>query len=240
MSKLICYGGAGHTTGANFLLEFENPLGSGLQSIKTLIDCGMLQGAGDANTENAKKFEYDVASIDMLFVTHAHIDHVGLIPKLYKEGFRGAIYSTAETKSIAELLLMDAAKINAQEISPIYGFNDVSNCLALWQTLPYHTLRDFGGFSVELYDAGHVLGSSMIKFTSKNGNTILCTGDIGNSPSPILKDAEKVDGINFLLMESVYGDRNHESKEVRDEKFERVVRESIERGGTLLIPAFSL
>src|SRR3989344_4025409 len=232
MTKLICYGGAGHTTGANFLLE--------LAGKKILIDCGMLQGSIDTTRINGEKFVYDVASIDMLFVTHAHIDHIGLIPKLYKEGFRGKIYSTAETKSIAELLMLDAAKINSQELEPIYGLNDVSNCLALWQTLSYHTPKDFEGFIVELYDAGHVLGSSMVKFTTPSSKTILFTGDIGNSPSPILRDVEKVSGLNYLLLESVYGDRNHESKEVRDEKFERVVRESIERGGTLLIPAFSL
>lgn len=227
MVKLICYGGAaGTTTGANFLLE--------LGGKKILIDCGMEQDSGEEE-HNKKSFDYDTRSIDYLFVTHAHIDHVGLIPKLYKEGFRGEIYSTTETKAIAELLLMDVAKIDT-----LYEPQDVSNSLSIWQELSYRSSKDFDGFKVELYNAGHVLGSAMVKITSKTGRTMLFSGDIGNSPSPILPDVEKISGLDYLLMESVYGDRNHESKEERDFKFEKAVSDNIKRGGTLLIPVFSL
>ncbi|KKW15213.1 MAG: RNA-metabolising metallo-beta-lactamase [Parcubacteria group bacterium GW2011_GWA2_50_10b] len=239
MARLTCYGGAGATTGANFLLEFGGK--------KILVDCGMLQGAGEAKTENAKKFSYDPKEIDFLFITHAHIDHVGLIPKLYKEGFRGEIYSTAETKSIAELLLMDSAKINGNSAEPLYEPADALDTLGLWKTLSYHEPRDFGdlpageaGFKLELYNAGHVLGSAMLKLTGPSGRSMLFSGDIGNSPSPILPDVEKVSGLDYLLMESVYGDRNHESKSERDLKFEKAVSDGIKRGGTILIPAFSL
>jgi metallo-beta-lactamase family protein len=199
----------------------------------------MLQGALDSKSVNARKFEYDPQSVNFLFVTHAHIDHIGLIPKLYKEGFRGTIYSTEETRAIAELLLQDAAKINASEAEPLYHSEDVEACLSLWKTLKYHAPHEFPGFTIELYNAGHVLGSAMVKFTTEAGN-MLFTGDIGNSPSPILPDVEKVSELDYLLMESVYGDRNHESKALRDEKFKKVVTESVKRGGTLLIPAFSL
>ena len=232
MARLTCYGGAGATTGANFLLEFGGK--------KILVDCGMLQGAGEAKTENAKKFSYDPKEVDFLFVTHAHIDHVGLIPKLYKEGFRGEIYSTAETKNIAKLLLLDAAKINADKETPVYGPEDVSACFAAWHELHYHEPKDFGGFTLELFNAGHVLGSAMLKFSTPRGKSMLFSGDIGNSPSPILPDVEKVIGLDYLLMESVYGDRNHESKSERDLKFEKAVSDGIKRGGTILIPAFSL
>jgi len=236
MSRLTCYGGSGTATGANFLLEIGRK--------RVLIDCGMLQGSREASKENAKDFEYDPQSIDMLFVTHAHIDHIGRIPKLYKDGFRGIIYSTPETKSIAKLLLLDAAKINREKENPLFTSKDVEEALGLWQTIPYHDKKTFGGgekgeFEVELYDAGHVLGSSMARFSTSKGN-MLFTGDIGNSPSPVLRDTEKVTGLNYILMESVYGDRNHEDKTERDEKFKRVVKEAISRGGTLLIPAFSL
>lgn len=232
MPKLTCYGGAGSTTGANFLLEFNNK--------KILIDCGMLQGEGDTDEHNKKVFPYDASSVDVLYVTHAHIDHIGLIPKLHKEGFRGEIYSTPETKSIAELLLADAAKINSDDEEPVYTQSDVVNALSIWKTVKYHEVLDFYGLKVEFYNAGHILGSSMVKFTFPSGKSMLFTGDLGNSPSPILEDTEKMEGLDYLLIESVYGDRNHESKKERDEKFDRVVRESIERGGTLLIPAFSL
>jgi metallo-beta-lactamase family protein len=232
MTKLICYGGAGATTGANFLLEFGEK--------RILVDCGMLQGGGDTDIHNKTPFSYDPTSIDILFVTHAHIDHTGLIPKLVKEGFKGEIYSTTETKSIAELLLADAAKINATDAEPIYTQVDVERALSLWKTLKYHEVQEFDGFKLELYNAGHILGSAMLKFSFPSGKRMLFTGDLGNSPSVLLPNMERVSGLDYLLMESVYGDRNHESKEMRDDKFERVVRESIERGGALLIPAFSL
>jgi len=236
MSRLTCYGGSGTATGANFLLEIGGK--------RVLIDCGLLQGSREASHENAKDFEYDPQGIDILFVTHAHIDHIGRIPKLYKDGFRGVIYSTPETKDIAKLLLLDAAKINREKENPLFTSKDVDESLSLWQTIPYHDKKSFGGgeageFEVELYDAGHVLGSSMVRFSTPKGN-MLFTGDIGNSPSPVLRDTEKVTGLNYILMESVYGDRNHEDKAERDEKFKRVVKEAIARGGTLLIPAFSL
>ena len=231
-AKLTAYGGAGSATGANFLLEFGGK--------KILIDCGMLQGPIDAARANGKKFPYDASSIDILFATHAHIDHIGLIPKLYREDFRGEIYSTPATKNIAELLLADAAKINADVAEPIYGAGDVLGCLSLWKTLEYHKEFEFAGIKVEFLNAGHILGSAMVQFSFPSGGKMLFTGDLGNSPSPLLPDTERVSGLGYLLIESVYGDRNHESKEERDRKFERVVREAIGRGGALLIPAFSL
>jgi metallo-beta-lactamase family protein len=232
MAKLTPYGGAGSTTGANFLLELSDK--------KLLIDCGMEQGSKEAYKRNHEKFFYDPASIDTLFITHAHIDHIGLIPKLYREGFRGEIYSTQETKSIAELLLLDAAKIGRDEGTALYTPEDISSSMLLWKTLRYHESKDFGSFSLELFNAGHILGSAMLKFTFKNGKSMLFSGDIGNSPSPILPDREKVEGLDYLLMESVYGDRNHEGRELRDTKFTQVVKDAMKRGGTLLIPAFSL
>ena len=228
MTKLTCYGGAGSATGANFLLEIDNK--------KILVDCGLEQGTR-SEEHNRRKFEYNPAEINYLFVTHAHIDHTGLIPRLYREGFRGEIFSTIETKEIAELLLIDAVKINGD--MPLYGLNDVSGALSLWKTLKYHEPRDFEGFTLELFNAGHVLGSASFRLTTDKGS-MLFSGDIGNSPSPILSDFEKVSGLKYLLMESVYGDKNHESKKDRDEKFKRIVENSIKMGGTLLLPAFSL
>ncbi len=231
MAKLTCHGGAGSATGANFLLE--------LGAKRVLIDCGIQQGGKGASEHNKKPFSYDPSSINILFITHAHIDHVGLIPKLYKDGFRGEIWSTEETKEIGRLLLLDAVRINQDGEDELYGVGDVEGAMHLWQTLSYHEEKDFGDFKIELYDAGHVLGSSMVKFTTSSGN-MLFSGDIGNSPSPLLSDVEKVSGLDYLLMESVYGDRNHEDRSQREEKFRIIVESSIKRGGALLIPAFSL
>lgn len=238
MAKLMCYGGAGNATGANFLLELSDQ--------KILIDCGMQQGGESAHVHNRQTFQYDPASINFLFITHAHIDHVGLIPKLVHNGFKGTIYSTPETKALAELLLLDAVKIGREEENPLYTTQDVENSLSLWQTLEYHAPHDLpagrqvSGFTVELFDAGHVLGSSMLKFTTPGGKSMLFTGDLGNSPSPLLKEREKVSGVDYILMESVYGDRNHENREEREERFKLIVSDAIKRNGALLIPAFSL
>ncbi|MEX0932372.1 MAG: MBL fold metallo-hydrolase [Parcubacteria group bacterium] len=238
MSRLTCFGGVDTVTGANFMLEIGEK--------KVLVDCGLTQGTRESGEINRSDFAYDPVSVDILFVTHAHIDHIGRIPKLVKDGFRGEIWSTPETLKIAGLMLEDSARINERNAreegqESIYTSYDVERSLALWKTIGYHEPKEFGGFSVEFFDAGHILGSSMIKFTaSERGESIMFTGDLGNSPSVLLKDTEKVSGISYMVMESVYGDRNHEGREEREEKFKQVVLDTIARKGTLLIPAFSL
>ncbi|MFZ2048704.1 MAG: MBL fold metallo-hydrolase [Minisyncoccia bacterium] len=234
---LTCWGGVGAVTGANFLFEMGTK--------KCLIDCGLLQGLPSAENINAEKFDYDTTSIDFLFITHAHIDHIGKVPKLVKDGFKGIIYSTPETKAIAELMLADMAKINTSNaheagLEPLYGHDHVIKALSLWQAINYHEPKDFGDFTLELFDAGHILGSAMYKFTFKSGKSMLFTGDLGNSPSPLLRDNDKVSGLSYLLMDSVYGDRNHEDKTERDKKFKEIISRTAKEGRTLLIPVFSL
>lgn len=236
MAKLSAYGGAGSTTGANFLLEVEDALIH--STARILVDCGMEQGI-NADAHNRSAFAYEPKEIDYLFVTHAHIDHVGLIPKLVRDGFRGEIYSTSDTREISALLLADALKIGLDKDVSLFSSDDMKNAFGLWQTIEYRRERKFPGFSVIFHDAGHILGSSMVKFMF-NGKSMLFTGDIGNSPSLLLEDVEKITGLDYMLIESVYGDRNHEERDSREKEFERVVSESINRGGTLLIPAFSL
>lgn len=243
-AKLTCYGGVGAVTGANFLFE--------IGSKKILIDCGLLQGVMAADEINGAAFDYDPQSIDILFITHAHIDHIGKVPKLIKDGFTGTIYSTPETKSIAELMLRDTARITEENartegVEPLYTRGDAEKALSIWQTIPYHEVRDFDDlsssgneFSVELFDAGHILGSAMYKFIFPSGKSMLFTGDLGNSPSPLLRDTELVTDATYMLIDSVYGDRNHEDKSERDSRFKEVVQDVIERKGTLIIPVFSL
>ncbi len=226
--KVTFYSGVGSVTGANFLLETS--------SSRVLIDCGLIQGEREAMKENAKNFGYNPSSIDILFITHAHLDHVGRIPKLVKEGFKGEIYSTPETKALASLILEDAVGLIEP---PLYEIQDVKNSLDLWKTIPYHTETKFKDFSLYIKDAGHILGSGMLEFTIE-GKKIVFTGDLGNSPTPLLRDTESIEGADYVVMESVYGDRNHEPKDLRRKKLEKIIKDVVRQGGTLVIPAFSL
>lgn len=235
--KLSFYGGAGSVTGANFLFEYKN--------LKILIDCGFMQGSSNSHEFNSQKFLYNPSSIDMLFVTHAHIDHIGRIPKLVKDGFKGKIYSTLETKELAEFMLLDSANLLKKEAQnekkePLFTEENVYETISLWHPISYHTKKEIGeGVSVFLKDSGHILGSSMIEF-SIGGKKIVFTGDLGNSPSLLLKDTEDVTDADYMVMESVYGDRNHETKDERLRKFVEVVIATAKRKGVLVIPAFSL
>lgn len=236
--KITFYGAAGDVTGANFLIEINGK--------RILVDCGLEQGIrAEENPErNFGDFHYDPASIDALIVTHAHTDHIGRIPKLVRDGFNGVIYSTPPTKEISALMFDDALGLMEMEaekkqISPMYGEIDIQKALGLWKVISYHNPLDLGNdILVSFYDAGHVLGSAMAEFFYK-GKSLLCTGDLGNTPTTLLKDTEVFMTPNFLLMESVYGDRNH-PKHNRTEHLERVIEEVVQKGGTLIIPSFSL
>ncbi len=240
--------GVGTVTGANFLLET-------VKGAKILVDCGLVQGEKVAEDMNRQPFAYDISSITALFITHAHLDHIGRIPKLVKDGFKGPIYSTPQTKALAELVLNDAVGILTNEakedgLEPLYYQADVDVVFPLWKTIDYHMPFQLNDeVSVYFKDAGHILGSSMIEFTLKgNGNDgsggaaskVLFTGDLGNTPAPLLRDTEEVGDVDYLVMESVYGDRNHDDKEGRTNQFREIINKTMERGGTLVIPAFSI
>ncbi|MCX6702022.1 MAG: MBL fold metallo-hydrolase, partial [Candidatus Zambryskibacteria bacterium] len=238
--QIIFYGGVGTVTGANFFLE-----GNGT---KILIDCGLMQGTPDSYEENNKPFPYDVKSIDYLFITHAHMDHIGRVCKLVRDGFRGTIYSTPETKELAQVMLLDALKVMSmkekgltEEVKemPLYETADFEQTFSQWKTISYHTHTEVGDFSVYVKDAGHILGSSIYEFSSGGKKTVF-TGDSGNSPAPLLKDMEKITDADYLICDSVYGDRNHEPKDERDAKFRQIVTETIKNNGALVIPAFSI
>lgn len=248
--QITFFGGVGSVTGANFILETK--------STRIAVDCGLLQGTPEASAENSKDFPYDPSTIDYLFITHAHMDHIGKVPKLVKDGFKGVIFSTPETNELAQLMLSDALKVmqtNVREnnsdglLEPLYDQFDLSKTFSLWKTISYHTKKQINSeFSVNLLDAGHILGSTMYEFEYSDPKApegartrkIVFTGDSGNSPAPLLNDTEKISGADYVIMDSVYGDRNHEPKDERDEKFKRIVRETIAARGALVIPAFSL
>ncbi len=234
--KLTFASGAGMVTGSNFLLE-----GNGK---KFLVDCGLIQGEKLADDENWMPFPYPVNEIDILFITHAHVDHIGRIPKLISEGFKGRIVSTIPTKEITELMLLDTLNIlkhdKTHDLAHIYTTEIISEAMSLWDTLEYHqTLNVDHGFQFAFKDSGHILGSGILEVIY-NGKKIVFTGDLGNSPSPLLRDTEMINDADYLIMESVYGDRNHEDREVRKGKLEEVIKENYKRKGTLIIPVFSL
>ncbi len=235
-AKITFHGGTGSVTGANFLLEIDGK--------KILVDCGLTQGDNLDEKVNWDPFAYDPKTIDILFVTHSHIDHLGRIPKLISEGFRGKIYSTEPTRGLALPMLEDTAGILSKNtnlgLDKIYTEENTKLALSLWQGFGYHQeIEITPDLRVTLLNAGHILGSAMVEFLY-NGKKILFTGDLGNSPSPILPDTEKVTDVDYLVMESVYGDRNHESREDRQRLLAETIQDNHKRKGTLIIPTFSL
>lgn len=235
--KLMFYGGVNTTTGANILLIANKK--------RVLIDCGFLQGTNEIEKKNFNNFEYDPSLIDFLLITHAHMDHIGKVPKLVKDGFKGKIISTVATKELALPMLLDASKvIKSKHKMSLFEEEDINNSLILWQGYEYGEVVDLGdNIKLTMIDAGHILGSAILNVSvSSNGETqnFSFTGDLGNSPSPLLKDTEIPKNIDYLIMESVYGDRNHQNKKERRDLLKKYIIEGIQKRGTIIIPAFSV
>jgi metallo-beta-lactamase family protein len=236
-STLGFYGGVGSVTGANFMLDTGD--------LALLVDCGLVQGDQFAQAINAEPFAYDPKKIDVLLVTHAHADHIGRIPKLVKDGFRGKIYSTIPTKELAAIMFDDALHIMQYEAErddrqPLYSANDIELALSLWDTLEYHESTELGdGVTVELQNAGHILGSAMVHL-SRGGKKVVFTGDVGNVPQPLMDKPEIPQEYEYMVMESVYGDRVHEEVAERTAILKHHIERTIAQEGTLIIPAFSL
>ena len=223
-------------SGSNYLLE------SGGQKI--LIDCGLFQGSNYAERQNFEPFPYKPSEIQAVFITHAHIDHIGRLPKLFKEGFKGTIYSTQATKDFAELLLLDSEHILLKEAErekkpPLYTVDDINQVMRIWRKTAYHEPVEESGFKVEFFDAGHILGSAIIKVESEC-KTIVFSGDLGNYPAPIIQPTEKIEAADYCVMESTYGDRVHEDADKRREMLEDVIEDTVNAKGTLVIPTFAM
>ena len=230
-------GGATGPTGSNFLVETEKH--------KFLIDCGLFQGKEISEKRNNESFSYEPSEINTLFVTHSHLDHIGRIPQLIQNGFHGRIYSTPPTKDITELMLIDSLRVlirqaHARGEEPPYTEEDVRTIMDLWQIANYEeTIEMNNDLRVVFRDAGHILGSAMVEI-EYNDRKILFTGDLGNTPAPLLHNTENIDDVACIVMESVYGDRNHEDKGVRRELVRKAILETIRKNGTLMIPVFSI
>ncbi len=235
--RLRFCGGAGGVTGACYQLELETST--------ILVDCGMFQGSRFAEEENKKPFPFDPSKIEIVFITHAHADHIGRLPKLYKEGFRGTIIATPPTKDLADVMLHDAFKVMEHEIEHegggyVFSEDDLNGVLTLFQAHPYNTeIPVAPNCTATLRDSAHVLGSAMIELVC-DGMKIVFTGDIGNTPSPILKDLYQIEHTDYMVMESVYGDRIHESHGERKTILERAIEDTYTAKGTIIIPSFAL
>ncbi len=231
------YGGVGSVTGANFMLDTGK--------FALLVDCGLVQGDKFAAEINATPFVYDPAKVDVLLVTHAHADHIGRIPKLVRDGFNGIIYSTEPTHDLAKLMFEDALKIMQMEAvrdqrEAIYGAEDIQMALSLWKTKPYEESFALGDDIIAtLSDAGHILGSATVSLV-RSGKKIVFTGDLGNIPQPLLSAPTIPTDYDYMIMESVYGDRSHEEVAQRSELLKGYIEETIRTKGTLIIPAFSI
>lgn len=259
MSKLAIsfYGGAQQVTGACYLLEVGDPsthstvaqggeqgrtTGSGHVK-RILIDCGLIQGGRFCEPRNAHAFPFDAKTIDALFVTHAHLDHVGRIPKLVHEGFRGPIYSTPPTKELAELLVRDGYSIMEHEARecgemPAYGVPDIDQAMSQWKTVEYREAVHIGEVEIALRMAGHILGSAMVLIKAA-GKTIAFSGDLGVQHSLLLPPPDVLENVDYLVLESTYGNKTHQSAEDRSLVVERAIEDVAARGGTLMIPAFA-
>ena len=234
--RLKFYGAAGEVTGSNHILEGDG--------VSIMIDCGFFQSVKVCDDKNSDPFPYNPATIDALFVTHAHLDHVGRIPKLMNEGFKGKIYSTPPTRDIAKLMLEDTLRVIAREAKadghePLYYEDAVQKAFDHWEAIPYDKEIVFkDDLRVKFRDAGHILGSAMVEM-DHNGKRLIFSGDLGAS-SVLMPDSALLSNVDYLVMEAVYGDRIHEDLAERANNFRKVIEETIARGGALVIPAFSI
>jgi len=236
-ANIAFYGGARSVTGANYLLKIDD--------VKILVDCGMFQGSRYSEDLNYEKFPHDPAEVGFVFITHSHTDHAGRLPKLYKEGFRGKVIATNATLDLIRKALPDNLNLIKQEVQetgrePLFSLKDLEGVLELARGIGYEEEVDLGnGSKAFLHDAGHILGSSIVEIRF-NGEKIYFTGDLGNPPTPLLNPYKFVSDASYIVIESAYGSRTHEDKAERKNILQKVIIETIQRGGVLMIPSFAI
>ncbi|MBU4374455.1 MAG: MBL fold metallo-hydrolase, partial [Euryarchaeota archaeon] len=251
--KLTFLGAAKNVTGSSYLLECYDK--------KYLIDCGLYQER-DLKGRNWDQFPLPPESIDGVLLTHAHLDHCGRLPKIVKEGFNGKIYCTAATADIAQIILLDSAKIQEEDANnkkfrhekegkkakypeePLYTISDVHRTLPLFTNVDYERPVQLSDrVKAIFYNAGHILGSSSIKVIVQDTNgekSILFSGDVGRWDIPILKDPAPIDSANYVLVESTYGDREHGKIDNIKDNLANIINEAYNSKGNIVIPSFAV
>lgn len=249
--KITFLGAAKTVTGSNFLVEAAGK--------KFLVDCGMYQGKVTHDLENSDPFLYNVSDIDFMLLTHAHIDHSGRIPKLYNEGFRGKVYATKATCDLCEIMLPDSGHIQEIEIEwrnrkrkregkdaipPLYTAFDAMQSMEIFEPVDYDDIIEIDdNISVRFNDAGHMLGSAIIEiWVVENGKTTktVFTGDLGNNDLPLLDSPTMISNADYVVMESTYGSRLHMRNDDKANMFLDIVSETLDKGGTVVIPSFAV
>ncbi len=244
-------GATGEVTGSCYLVESNN--------VRFLVDCGMFQGGRDAEAKNRGQFAFLPHEIDFVVLTHAHIDHSGLLPKLCREGFKGPIYTTGATSELLDIMLRDSAHIHEKDAErakrrhksnkhasiPLYTMTDVENSLRQVRARAYDkTFKPHETIKIRMRDAGHILGSAILEIWIKGASgkrKLVFSGDIGQPGRPILRDPVKIGKADYLVMESTYGDRLHKALSPSLDELVEVINTTIVHGrGNVIVPAFAV
>lgn len=250
-NRLTFLGAAREVTGSCHLLEANG--------LRILLDCGLLQGPDSAKHPVENQFAFNPVSIDALILSHAHLDHSGMLPRLTHEGFNGPIYCTTGTFNLLSIMLMDAFHIYSKDLEyenirrlragkkllqPAYQERDIKKVIDLCVACDYCQLSPIGNdITLSMHDAGHILGSSIVELRmtrNNNTRTLVFTGDIGNSSTSLMNDPHVLENADIVLMESTYGDRNHRNFDDTMDEFLAILQEAKTEHGNILIPAFSV
>jgi metallo-beta-lactamase family protein len=250
--ELFSWGGAEQVTGSKHFLKVDDAT--------LLVDCGAFQGRRDESDRRNREWPFSHDDVDAVLLTHAHYDHCGLLPRLIAEGYGGSIYSTPATRDLANLVLNDSARIQSKDLEylrkvrgnkkegpvkePLYTTDDVLHCMKHFVSIGYH--RPFSplpGVEATFHDAGHVLGSSIAVLEVKGNDgpmRIAFSGDLGRKGLPIIRDPEYIPEVDYLVIESTYGNRLHAPMTTTLDTLAEIINRTVNRGGKILIPAFAI